>query len=70
MCVGGCVCALRARGRMNNESGCLFGGWTGLGRARGEKDKIAVQDDREGKLHNFTTHRGRSGMGDLRGRGL
>lgn len=37
-------------GRMIDESGCLFGSWTvPKGRARGEKDKIALLDDREGK---------------------
>ncbi len=35
-------------------------------RARGERDKIAVLDEREGKSQDFTNQRSRSGMGDLR----
>lgn len=67
MWVGGCVCTLWARGRMNDESGCLFGRWTvPEGRAKGEKDKIAVLDEREGKLQDLATQRGRSCMGDLK----
>lgn len=58
---------LQARGRMTDESGCLFGSWTlPEGEARGEKDKIAMLDERRGKLHDFTIQRGRNGMGDLR----
>ncbi len=48
------MCALQARGRTSDESGCLFGSWTlPEGRARGEKDKIGVLDEREGEITGF-----------------
>lgn len=35
------------------------------GRAEGAKDKIAFLDDREGKLQDFTNHRGTNSMGGV-----
>lgn len=68
VCVGVDVCAHYGPevGR-NDESGCLFAGWTlPEGRAKGEKDKIAVLDEREGKLQDLATQREKLYGGDLR----
>lgn len=54
---------LQARGRMTDESGCLFGSWTlPEAKARGEKDKIAMLDGRRGKLHDFTREKWYGGV--------
>lgn len=46
------VCA--RYGGMIDESGCLFGCWTvPNGRARGEKDIVALLDDREDSMTGF-----------------
>lgn len=53
---------------MMSQAVCLVVGLP-EGRARGEKDKIAVLDERGGKLQDFTNQRRRTGMGGFRGDG-
>lgn len=61
------MCTLWARGRMNDESGCLFACWSLSEGAKGEQDKIVVLAEREGKLKGFSnSERERSSMRNLR----